>query len=100
MFSLWVWFQIIAIGLIWLPLVLNKIFPEHPWNSLGGITGNQLNIWFTEYLGPVGLILLIILVPTIFILIDFRISFSKLKIFKKKDDQIENEINDGKGRYL
>jgi S-DNA-T family DNA segregation ATPase FtsK/SpoIIIE len=96
MFSLWVWFQVIVIGLLWLPLILNKIFSEHPWNSLGGITGNQLNIWLTEYLGPVGLILLIILVPTIFILIDFRFSFSKLKFFIKKDDQIENEINTAK----
>jgi S-DNA-T family DNA segregation ATPase FtsK/SpoIIIE len=96
MFSLWVWFQVIVIGLLWLPLILNKIFPEHPWNSLGGITGNQLNVWLTEYLGPVGMILLIILVPSIFILIDFRFSFSKLKIFTKKDDQLENEINTAK----
>ncbi|MEE4260981.1 MAG: DNA translocase FtsK 4TM domain-containing protein [Bacteroidales bacterium] len=93
MFSFWIWFQIIIVGLLWLPLVFKKLFSEHPWDILGGITGSQLNIWLTNYLGPVGLILLIILVPAIFILIDFRISFSKLKVFAKKDDQIENEIN-------
>jgi S-DNA-T family DNA segregation ATPase FtsK/SpoIIIE len=92
MLKLWRWFQIVIIGLLWLPLVLNKIFPEHPWNSLGGITGNQINIWLTEYLGPVGLILLIILIPALFVLIDFRFSFNKLSIFFKKDDKIDLEI--------
>ncbi len=89
MFKLWHWFQIVVLGLLWLPMVMNKIFSENPWDSLGGITGSQLNIWMTEYLGPVGLILLLILIPAIFILIDFKFSFGKLRIRKHRKSDAE-----------
>ena len=89
MFSFWAWFQIIILGLLWLPMVMNKIFSEHPWDSLGGITGNQLNFWMTEYLGPVGLILLLILIPALFILIDYKFTFGKLKRSSKKKKETE-----------
>ena len=65
MFRLWVWFQIIVLGLLWLPIILNMIFPSHPWSSLGGVVGSQLNIWLNQYLGSFGSILLLILVPVI-----------------------------------
>ena len=91
MFRLWVWFQIIVLGLLWLPIILNMIFPSHPWSSLGGVVGSQLNIWLNQYLGSFGSILLLILVPVIFILIDFRFSFSKIKLFGPKDDKIDNK---------
>jgi len=90
LFKFWYWFQIIILGLLWLPMLMNKIFPEHPWDSLGGITGNQLNFWMTEYLGPVGLILLLILVPALFMLIDFKFSFPGFKRLKKKTEEKED----------
>jgi len=96
MFRLWVWFQIIVLGLLWLPIILNMIFPSHPWSSLGGVVGNQLNIWLNQYLGSFGSILLLILIPVIFILIDFRISFSKIKLFGSKDDKIDNKRSETK----
>ena len=93
MLKLWRWFELIVLGLLWMPMVMNKIFSGHPWDSLGGITGNQLNIWMTEYLGPVGLILLLILIPAIFILIDFKFSFGRLKRKKgvEGDDEESNQ---------
>jgi len=96
MFRLWVWFQIIVLGLLWLPIILNMIFPSHPWSSLGGVVGNQLNIWLNQYLGSFGSILLLILIPVIFILIDFRFSFSKIKLFSSKDDKIDNKRSETK----
>jgi len=96
MFRLWVWFQIIVLGLLWLPIILNMIFPSHPWSSLGGVVGNQLNIWLNQYLGSFGSILLLILIPVIFILIDFRISFSKIKLFGSKDNKIDNKRSENK----
>ncbi|RLD73460.1 MAG: DNA translocase FtsK [Bacteroidetes bacterium] len=101
MFKLWHWFQIIVLGLLWLPMVMNKIFSVHPWDSLGGITGSQLNTWMTAYLGPVGLILLLILIPAIFILIDFKFSFGKLGMRKHKesDDNTDASENLKEDKY-
>ena len=101
MFKLWHWFQIIVLGLLWLPMVMNKIFSVHPWDSLGGITGSQLNTWMTAYLGPVGLILLLILIPAIFILIDFKFSFGKLGMRKHKesDDKTDASENLKEDKY-
>ena len=95
MFRFWAWFQIVILGLLWLPMVMNKIFSEHPWDSLGGITGTQLNLWMTEYLGPVGLILLLIFIPALFILIDFKFSFGKFKRLSKKNTKEETKKSSG-----
>ncbi len=35
MLKLWVWFQILVLGLLWLPMFFNLLYPEHPENILG-----------------------------------------------------------------
>lgn len=70
-----IWVQIITLSLFWLPMLANYIFPSEPEIIFGGYIGYQLNIWVTAYLGSIGLILLLILIPVIFILINLKMSF-------------------------
>lgn len=87
LFKMWVWFQMIVISLLWLPMVLNMIFPGNPMNILAGEAGKQLNNWLIPVLGKIGLIFVLIFVPAIFILIDFRFSLKglRLNLMKEKD---------------
>lgn len=75
LFKPWIWVQIITLGLFWLPMCANSIFPNEPETILGGFIGFQLNSWVFTYLGSMGLILLLIIVPVIFILLNLQLSF-------------------------
>jgi len=79
LFSLWRWFELLIVSFIWIPVTFNLLFSNHPENLLGGLAGRQLNIWLIAYLGNAGLILLIIFIPVIFSLIDFRFQFNWMK---------------------
>jgi len=72
MFGLWRWFELLIISFLWIPITSNLVFSSHPENLFGGIAGHQLNIWLIVYLGKAGLILLVIFIPVIFSLIDFK----------------------------
>ncbi len=74
-FNIWRWFELIIISFIWLPVTLSLIFSEHPENILGGLAGFQIRLWMLGYLGKAGIILSIILIPVIFLLIDFQFRF-------------------------
>jgi len=90
LFKLWIWFQLIVISLLWVPMTLNLIFPTNPMNILAGEAGKQLNEWLIPYLGKVGLIFLLVFIPAIFMLIDFRFSFKGFG-FKFKDDDLSQK---------
>ena len=87
MFKLWIWFQFLVMGLLWMPIFFNLIYPVHPENILGGIVGQQLNIWMDAYLGGVGVILLLVFIPATFILIDYKFSGRKKKAIKEESSQ-------------
>ncbi len=86
-FKLWTWFQLITISLLWLPMIANLIFPEHPENVFGGIVGKQLNIWLNSYIGKIGLVFTLIFVPAVFLLIDYQFNFKRKK--KKEPKSIK-----------
>lgn len=88
LFGLWRWFELLIISFIWLPITLSLIFSSHPENLLGGLAGHQLNNWLITYLGKAGLILLIILIPVIFSIIDFKFQFKPRK--KKSKPEPDN----------
>lgn len=92
MFSMWRWFELLIISFLWIPVTLNLIFSTHPENILGGLAGNQLNIWLLAYLGKAGLILLVIFIPVIFSLIDFKFQFNWKKKKTDKEDENENSV--------
>ena len=88
MFKLWTWFQLLTISLLWLPMLANIIFSEHPENVFGGLAGHQLNLWVINYIGKIGLIFTLVFVPMVFILIDYQFTFKT----KKKDKSIDKPI--------
>ncbi|RLD43063.1 MAG: DNA translocase FtsK [Bacteroidetes bacterium] len=85
LFKLWPWFQILVLGLLWLPVLFNLIYPDHPDNILGGFVGHQLNFWMHGYLGQIGIIFLLIFIPATFILIDFKFNWKRKKPKADKD---------------
>jgi len=89
-FSLWRWFELLIMSFLWIPVTLNLIFSNHPENILGGLVGHQLNIWLLVYLGNAGLVLLMIFIPVIFSLIDFKFQFN----WKKKKVESNNDKNE------
>lgn len=91
LFSLWRWFEFLIISFVWIPVTFSLIFLQHPENILGGLTGHQLNIWLLAYLGKAGLILLIIFIPVIFSLIDFKFQFKRKE--KKTNPNDNKTIN-------
>ena len=95
MFSLWRWFELLIISFLWIPVTFNLIFSTHPENLLGGLAGHQLNIWLLAYLGKAGLILLVIFIPVIFSLIDFKFQFNWKK---KKSDKDSDTITSGSNK--
>lgn len=84
--SVWKLFQVILMGLFWLPMLLGMLFPSHPDNVLGGLLGFKLNVWLTRYIGTLGLILVIIFIPAILILIHYKFSFNR-KVRKRQEQK-------------
>ena len=80
--SVWKLFQVVLMGFFWLPLFMGLLFPGHPDNVLGGLFGYKLNGWLTRYIGTLGLVLVVIFIPTILILIHYKFSFERKE--KKK----------------
>ncbi|MCF6361548.1 MAG: DNA translocase FtsK 4TM domain-containing protein [Cyclobacteriaceae bacterium] len=94
MFSLWRWFQLLIISFLWIPITSNLLFSSHPENLFGGIAGHQLNIWLQAYLGKAGIILLVIFIPVLFSIIDFKFqyNFSFLRKKKSKSTNVDNDV--------
>ena len=88
----WRLFEGMVISLLWLPLLMALIFPNHPDNIMGGLTGHQLHLWLSQYFGKAGEIILLIFVIAVFILIDYQFSF----IRKKKKEQKKKEAEEKK----
>jgi len=76
-------------GILWFPVFLGLLFPSN--DILGGVYGYQMNVWFMEYLGFSGLILLLIFTGLSFSILAFNIPFrwihpSPPKIIREEDE--------------
>ncbi len=87
----WRLFEGMVIFLLWLPLLMALIFPNHPDNIMGGLMGHQIHLWLSQYFGKAGEIFLLIFVLAIFILIDYQFSFAKKKKKEKKKQEAQKE---------
>jgi len=92
LFKLWHWLEWIIFLGIWIPALMSSLFPNHPWNVLGGYTGHQLKIWLISYLGNVGLVLLLILLPALFLVVHFSYLFER-KPASEKSKLADNNKN-------
>ena len=91
LFSIWVVFQVIFMGMLWLPMTLNGILSSDPVNIFGGLLGQELNIIMVKLIGKVGLVFLLIFIPAIFLLIKSKLSFKRKP--KEKDEILPDEEN-------
>ena len=99
LFSTWVIFQLIFIGMLWLPMALNGILPGDPVNIFGGLVGQELNVLLVQLIGNVGLVFFLIFVPAVFLLIKFKFSFKrKQKTVGDKFSEDENDDDVGRSR--
>jgi len=86
--SLWSFFRIVLLGLLWLPMTMTMIFPHHPDNIFGGLVGFTINNWLITLIGKFGLIFLLFFIPAILVLIHYKFSFRR----KKKSQEADKEI--------
>ncbi|MBN2638045.1 MAG: DNA translocase FtsK 4TM domain-containing protein [Bacteroidales bacterium] len=91
-FSSWAVFQIILMGILWLPMVFNYILPNHPDNIFGGLLGHYLNDKLVNLIGNVGLIFIFLFIPIILWLINNKFSVSFLKRRKQQEETDEKPL--------
>lgn len=80
-------------GIVWIPLLLNALFPES--NVLSGVYGYQVNLWLTEFLGFSGLILLLIFTGLTFLIISFNVPFRWFRKKEKTDIPVTGNEKEG-----
>ncbi len=99
LFKIWRWLEWIIFLGVWIPALMSSVFPDHPWNVLGGYTGHQLNIWLTGYLGNLGLILLLIFLPAVFMVIHFSFLFDRKPKTDSQKDKKNNSTSKAEDIY-
>ncbi|WKK66878.1 FtsK/SpoIIIE family DNA translocase [Lutimonas zeaxanthinifaciens] len=70
------WFNGLA-GMVWLSLGLAYLRPQYP--LLGGKVGYEINEFLQIYIGGIGVLLLLMISLTLFLIVSFRITPSKVK---------------------
>ncbi len=81
-------------GILWLPVFLGLLFPSK--DILSGVFGYQMNLWFLEYLGFSGLILLLIFTGLSFSILAFNIPFRWIHPSAPKKVKVEEDLTSEK----
>ncbi|MBK9291208.1 MAG: DNA translocase FtsK 4TM domain-containing protein [Bacteroidetes bacterium] len=84
-----------VMSLLWLPLLLATLFPNHPLNTLGGLTGLFVRDYLSAILGKPGLMMVILFILIVFIIWTFAITFGKKP--KPEDQPARTGVADEKG---
>ncbi|OUR97716.1 cell division protein FtsK [Flavobacteriales bacterium 33_180_T64] len=86
----WIWGTLIA---IWLSVFFG--FFSHKYDTLGGTIGFEINLFFQDYIGKIGTVLLLLFVLITYLAIRFRINGqSFVKLFNRAKSDIQKEINE------
>ncbi len=64
-------------SLLWLPLLMTVLFPSHPFNTFGGLTGMFIKEYLSAVLGQPGMLMVLIFILIVFIIWTFAITFGK-----------------------
>lgn len=64
-------------SLLWLPLLMAVLFPSHPFNTLGGLTGMFIKEYLSAVLGQPGMLMVLMFILIVFIIWTFAITFAK-----------------------
>jgi S-DNA-T family DNA segregation ATPase FtsK/SpoIIIE len=81
--KVWSTVQLLILGFLWLPVLMSSIFSGYPDNILGGLSGYYLSQWINGLIGTVGVIIVLIFIPAVFVLVDFNL-FAKKHRKKEK----------------
>lgn len=99
----WTLWKYSIVFLLWIPLVLALIFKALPSNEISqyeiyfGLIGNKCYTFLYQYIGVIGIILLLIFTAFIYVIFTFNINFDFLKKKERpetNDDDEENETTE------
>ena len=83
---------------IWISLILSYLVENKIY---GGVFGYEINIFLIEYIGEIGLILLLVFILLCFLILNFNINIINLKkISIKSESDIQPEIDDHEEKGL
>ncbi|HMM10665.1 MAG TPA: DNA translocase FtsK [Bacteroidales bacterium] len=68
-----------VMSLLWLPLLMAVLFPAHPFNTLGGLTGMFIKEYLSAVLGYTGMLMVLAFILITFIIWTFALTFGKAK---------------------
>ena len=87
--SRWMWTLIIS---LWLAIGMALLFPQSP--LLSGIIGYESNLFMLQYIGPFGVVGLLLLILIAFLVYQFKWKPEKVRLFKPKATKTENNIQE------
>ncbi|MDA9202195.1 DNA translocase FtsK [Flavobacteriaceae bacterium] len=87
--SRWMWTLIIS---LWLAIGMALLFPQSP--LLSGIIGYESNLFMLQYIGPFGVVGLLLLILIAFLVYQFKWKPEEVRLFKPKATKTENNIQE------
>jgi S-DNA-T family DNA segregation ATPase FtsK/SpoIIIE len=96
----WTLWKYSIVFLLWIPLVLALIFKALPSNEISqyeiyfGLIGNKCYTFLYQYIGVIGIILLLIFTAFIYVIFTFNINFDFLKKKERPETNDDNEENE------
>lgn len=89
-FHVWKTLEYCFFGIIWLPVLLALVAPGN--DVLTGVYGFQMNIWLIEFLGIMGLAMLLGFTALSFLILTFNIPFRWFKSKVKTEIPVESNM--------
>jgi S-DNA-T family DNA segregation ATPase FtsK/SpoIIIE len=86
----WFWGILVV---IWLSVSLGFVFNHFP--NLGGIIGYEMNLFFQDYIGKIGLALFLLFLFIAYIAIRFKVTPEQIaSIFKRTKNELKSEFSE------
>ncbi len=85
--SRWMWTLILS---LWLAIGMALLFPQNP--LLSGIIGYESNLFMVQYIGPFGVVSILLLIFIAFLVYQFKWKPEEIKLFSPKANKTEDDI--------
>ena len=87
--SRWMWTIVFA---LWLAVGMALLFPQNP--LLSGIIGYESNLFMLQYIGPFGVVSVLLLIAIAFMVYQFKWKPEEVQLFKRKTPKPEEDIQE------
>jgi S-DNA-T family DNA segregation ATPase FtsK/SpoIIIE len=87
--SRWMWTIVFA---LWLAVGMALLFPQNP--LLSGIIGYESNLFMLQYIGPFGVVSVLLLIAIAFMVYQFKWKPEEVQLFKRKSSKPEEDIQE------